>query len=173
MQKIVLGGGCFWCVEAVFTQTKGVISAISGYANGDTLEPTYKAVCTGTTGYAEVVEVSFDEDIISLEQVLEIFWAIHDPTSLNRQGVDTGTQYRSCVFYNEIGQEEAIKNSLKSAEQNFSTSIATQVEELKSFFPAEEYHQNYFINNPYQGYCAAVVAPKVQKFQDKFKGFAK
>ena len=173
MQKIVLGGGCFWCVEAVYSSTNGVISAISGYANGDTPNPTYKAVCGGTTGYAEVVEVSFDESIISLVAVLEIFWAIHDPTTLNRQGADVGTQYRSCIYFEDASLEECIHQSLQNAQEHFSSNIVTEIAPLKSFYMAEEYHQNYFANNPTQGYCLAVVAPKVAKFEEKFKEFAK
>jgi peptide-methionine (S)-S-oxide reductase len=173
MQKIVVGGGCFWCVEAVFSHVKGVVSAISGYANGDAPNPDYEKVCTGKSGYAEVVEVSFDEDAISLEQILEIFWAIHDPTTPNRQGADIGSQYRSCIFFTDANQEETVKKSLQNAQKNFQATIVTQTKSLKSFYPAEEYHQNYFANNPHQGYCAAVVALKIQKFQDKFKGFAK
>jgi len=173
MQKIVLGGGCFWCIEAVYSSTKGVISAISGYTNGNTPNPTYKDVCSGSTGYAEVVEVSFDESTITLEAILDIFWAIHDPTTLNRQGADVGTQYRSCIFFEDTALEDRVKKSLQNAQKQFSSSIVTIVEHLKNFYVAEEYHQNYFANNPYQGYCMTVIAPKVTKFQEHFKELAK
>lgn len=172
-EKIVIAGGCFWCIEGVYSQTKGVKSAISGYANGQTPNPTYKAVCAGTTGYAEAVELVYDPKIISLEKILEIFWHIHDPTTLNRQGADVGTQYRSGIFYSNQKDKQRAEASKEAAQKSFSAKIVTQIEPLKNWYKAEEYHQNYFAKNPTQGYCQAVVAPKVIKFRDKFEGLAK
>ncbi len=172
-EKIALGGGCFWCVEAIFSITKGVIHATSGYANGHTKDPTYKDVCSGNTGYAEVVQVEFDNKIISLEKILEIFWAIHDPTTLNKQGADSGTQYRSCIFFENSDQQDVIMKSAQKAQKNFSSKIITQIETIQKFYKAEDYHQNYFAKNPNQGYCAAVIAPKKEKFQHTFKDLLK
>lgn len=170
---ITLAGGCFWCIEAVYSGMRGVLSATSGYANGNTPNPSYKAVCGGDTGYAEAVKVEFDVAEVSLEQILEVFWHIHDPTSLNRQGADVGTQYRSGIYYADESQKAAIEASLARAQKMFSQNIVTEVVPLKNWYEAEEYHQNYFANNPYQGYCQAVVAPKVVKFMDKFEDMAK
>lgn len=152
---------------------RGVIGATSGYANGDTQNPIYEAVCGGNTGYAEAVKVEFDTDIVSLEQILEVFWHIHDPTTLNRQGADTGTQYRSGVYYEDERQKAVIEASLVKAQKIFSTPIVTEVRPLRNWYEAEEYHQNYFVKNPNQGYCQAVVAPKVMKFREKFGELAK
>lgn len=173
VQKITLGGGCFWCIEAVYTQTKGVIRATSGYANGKTQNPTYKDVCSGMTGHAEVVQVEFDDKIISLEKILDIFWAIHDPTTLNRQGADAGTQYRSGIYYEGEKQKTTATQSLQNTQKNLTAKIVTEVTPLIKFYPAEDYHQNYFAKNPHQGYCMAVVAPKVDKFHSKFKELVK
>lgn len=173
LSSIILAGGCFWCVEAVYSGMKGVVSAVSGYANGNTPNPTYRAVCTGNTGYAEAVKVEFDADTVSLEQILEVFWHIHDPTSLNRQGADIGTQYRSGIYYADEVQKTTIEASLKEAQKMFSQKIVTEIEPLKNWYEAEEYHQNYFANNPNQGYCQAVIAPKVAKFRKKFGELAK
>lgn len=170
---ITLAGGCFWCIEAVYSGMRGVLSATSGYANGNTPNPSYKTVCTGDTGYAEAVKVEFNEEIVNLEKILEVFWHIHDPTSLNRQGADVGTQYRSGIYYADESQKAAIEASLAKAQKMFSQNIVTEVVPLKNWYEAEEYHQNYFANNPYQGYCQAVVAPKVVKFMDKFEDMAK
>lgn len=170
---ITLAGGCFWCIEAVYSGMRGVLSATSGYANGNTPNPSYKAVCGGDTGYAEAVKVEFDADKVSLEQILEVFWHIHDPTSLNRQGADVGTQYRSGIYYADEAQKTTIKASLKEAQKMFSQKIVTGIEPLKNWYEAEGYHQNYFANNPYQGYCQAVVAPKVIKFMEKFEDMVK
>lgn len=152
---------------------RGVLSATSGYANGNTPNPSYKAVCTGETGYVEAVKVEFDVAEVSLEQILEVFWHIHDPTSLNRQGADVGTQYRSGIYYADEAQKAVIEASLTNAQKMFSQKIVTEVEPLKNWYDAEEHHQNYFANNPYQGYCQAVVAPKVVKFMDKFEDMVK
>lgn len=171
--SITLAGGCFWCVEAVYSGMRGVIGATSGYANGDTPNPTYKAICGGDTGYAEAVKIEFDTSMISLEQILEVFWHIHDPTTPNRQGADVGTQYRSGIYYSDEAQKAAIEGSLAKAKGMFSAPIVTEIEPLKNWFEAEEYHQNYFVKNPYQGYCMAVVAPKVMKFREKFEDMVK
>ena len=168
VKKLVLGGGCFWCVEAVFSNVKGVIKAISGYAGGARKNPSYEQVCTGATGHAEVVEISYDDEVITLEELLDIFWAIHDPTTLNRQGADAGTQYRSVIYYSDAEEKERIQSSVKKVSANFSDEIVTEVSELPPFYPAEAYHQNYFALNPNQGYCRVVIAPKLQKFMTYF-----
>lgn len=168
IKKLVLGGGCFWCVEAVFSNVKGVVKAISGYAGGARKNPSYEQVCSGATGHAEVVEISYDDEIISMDELLDIFWAIHDPTTLNRQGADAGTQYRSVVYYSDEETKEKIVDSIKKVAPNFTDDIVTEVSELPEFYPAESYHQNYFANNPDQGYCRVVIAPKVQKFMTYF-----
>jgi len=173
IDSIILAGGCFWCIEAVYSGMQGVTKAISGYANGHTPNPTYRAVCTGETGYAEAVKVEFDSDAVSLERILEVFWHIHDPTTLNRQGADKGTQYRSAIYYEDIAQKATIEKSATEAQKMFSQNIVTQVAPLESWYEAEEYHQNYFVKNPNQGYCQAVVAPKVVKFREKFGELAK
>ena len=168
MAKLVLGGGCFWCVEAVYSSVKGVKRAISGYAGGARKNPSYEQVCTGATGHAEVVEIEYDESIISREALLEIFWAIHNPTTLNAQGADRGTQYRSVIYYEDEAQKEIILDSIAKASEHFSGKIVTEVSELPEFYPAEAYHQNYFARNPNQGYCQVVIAPKMQKFMTYF-----
>lgn len=172
-QNIVVAGGCFWCTEAVYQNMQGIQKVTSGYANGLTPNPTYKAICGGNTGYAEAVKIEFDADIANLEQILEVFWHIHDPTSLNRQGADVGTQYRSGIYYTNEAQKAVIKASLAEAQKMFTKAIVTEVEPLKNWYEAEEYHQNYFANNPHQGYCMAVVAPKVMKFKSSFVDFLK
>jgi peptide-methionine (S)-S-oxide reductase len=170
MDKIALGGGCFWCVEAVFQQTAGIGSVISGYMGGKRPNPTYEDVCSGTSGHAEVVEVTYDPAQIELRDVLEIFFATHDPTTLNRQGNDSGTQYRSVIFYSSDEQKKVAEEVIRdlTAEKTFSDPIVTTVEPATEFYPAEDYHQQYFENHPFQPYCAFVVAPKVQKFKKKF-----
>lgn len=173
MGKIYLGGGCFWCIEAVFHRTIGVISAISGYMGGARANPTYEQICTGATGHAEVVEVVFDEDQIDLEEILDIFFAIHDPTSLNQQGADRGTQYRSAIFYTSLEQLEIINKSIEDISSFYDKPIVTEVLEAPAFYRAEEYHQDYYTNNPMQGYCHAVVRPKVEKFMKNFREFVK
>ena len=165
-----LGGGCFWCLEAVYQEMEGVLSVVSGYAGGRIENPSYKAVCGGATGHIEVVQVTFDADITSYREVLEVFFAIHDPTSRDRQGNDAGSQYRSVIFYHDDTQravaEEVIRNL--DAEGIWSCPIVTEVLPAPVFYRAEDYHQNYFRDNPGQGYCAFVVAPKVSKFRAKF-----
>jgi peptide-methionine (S)-S-oxide reductase len=170
-QEIVtLGGGCFWCLEAVFNDVQGVESAISGYMGGRSLHPTYQEVCGGRSGHVEVVQVTFDPAVIAFREILEIFFVIHDPTTLNRQGNDVGTQYRSAIYCHSPEQREtadAIIRELES-EKAFDAPIVTTVEEAPVFWPAEPYHQRYLENNPYQPYCAFVVAPKLAKFRKKF-----
>jgi len=168
MEKALLGGGCFWCIEAVYNRVKGVESAISGYAGGEKPNPTYREICTGTTGHAEVVEITYDADVISFSELLDIFWVIHDPTTLNYQGADRGTQYRSVIFYQDEEQKEAAKASARIAQGEFRDPIVTELSPAPEFFPAEDYHQEYYLNNATQGYCQAVVAPKIQKFMMKF-----
>lgn len=165
-----LGGGCFWCVEAVYDALKGVEDVVSGYMGGHLNQPSYEAVCTGTTGHAEVIQIKFDPAIISYDDVLNIFFTIHDPTTLNRQGADVGTQYRSVVFYHNAEQKAQAEAKIQqlTAEKVWDDPIVTEVTEASTFWAAEDYHQEYFANNPNQGYCAAVVAPKVAKFRKTF-----
>ncbi len=165
-----LAGGCFWCIESVFNRLRGVESAVSGYMGGQTPNPTYKDICGGDTGHAEVVQVTFDPVEITYREVLEIFFTLHDPTQLNRQGNDVGTQYRSAVFWHTLEQKteaEAVIAALTAAKQ-FDAPIVTEVTEAETFYPAEDYHQGYFDQNPNQPYCQFVVAPKVVKAKTKF-----
>lgn len=168
MEKALLGGGCFWCIEAVYNRTKGVMSAISGYAGGARPNPSYEQVCTGATGHAEVVEVTFDPAIISYEEILKIFWAIHNPTTLNQQGADKGTQYRSVIYYYDEIQYQKAKESIKAEQFNWSDPIVTELSAAPEFYAAEGYHQNYYNEHPTQGYCSVVIAPKIEKFMNKF-----
>lgn len=168
-----LGGGCFWCLEAVFEETRGVVEVISGYAGGDVVNPSYEKVSMGKTNHAEVVQISFDPQIISYEEILKIFWLIHDPTTLNRQGNDVGTQYRSVIFYHDDKQKELAQTSIKLFSTKFAHPMVTQLLPLPVFYKAEAYHQDYFKNNPTQGYCSFVVAPKVEKFKGTYKELVK
>lgn len=168
-----LGGGCFWCLEAVFEETRGVIDVVSGYAGGTLLNPSYEQVSSGTTGHAEVVQVTFDPSIISYEALLKIFWLIHDPTTLNRQGNDVGTQYRSVIFYHDEHQKEQAEASLKAFSSKFTKPVVTEIKPLETFYKAEAYHQDYFKNNPNQGYCMFVVSPKVEHFKHEYKDLVK
>jgi peptide-methionine (S)-S-oxide reductase len=165
-----LGAGCFWCVEAVFQDVKGVHKVESGYTGGQTENPTYKQICTGTTGHAEVTQITFDPSVISFEDILMIFWHTHDPTTLNRQGNDAGTQYRSSIFYHNEQQKEIAEKSLAETEASdlWPNPIVTEIAALDVYYPAEDYHQNYFNENPNQPYCMMVVNPKVQKFRKSF-----
>jgi peptide-methionine (S)-S-oxide reductase len=163
-----LGGGCFWCLEACFELLPGVRSVTSGYAAGKTENPTYKEICGGDTGHAEVVQIEFDPTATSFDKLLETFWQIHDPTTLNRQGHDVGTQYRSIILYHNDAQKVAAETSMKEAQKELSRTIVTQMEPLKKFYPAESYHQDYFRNNPNQGYCQMVVRSKVEKTKKLF-----
>ena len=163
--SIVLGGGCFWCIDALYETLDGVTAVESGYAGGKEPNPTYKAVCSGKTGHAEVVKVTFDPSAISLEELLRFFWQAHDPTTLNRQGADVGTQYRSVILFDSPEQEAAAKASLKAAQAGFSKPIVTEVAPLTTFYPAEAYHQDYFKNNPDAPYCQYVISPKLKKLE--------
>ncbi|MBU1952128.1 peptide-methionine (S)-S-oxide reductase MsrA [Patescibacteria group bacterium] len=163
--KIVLGGGCFWCAEAVFALQKGVISATCGYAGGETPNPTYEQVSNGETGHAEVVEIEYDPSIASLSAILKTFFAMHDPTSLNRQGNDVGTQYRSAIYWTDEEQKKEIENYLTMLKSEYTQPIVTEVKLLDKFYKAEEYHQRFFEKNPNQAYCQAVIAPKVENFK--------
>jgi peptide-methionine (S)-S-oxide reductase len=165
LRHATVGGGCFWCVEAVFETFEGVHSVVSGFAGGKTPNPTYEQVCSGATGHAEVVQIEFDPSKITFEQLLEIFWATHDPTTPNRQGADTGTQYRSIILTHDEEQKQIAERSRTAAAKRFSDPVVTEVVPLKTFFPAEEYHQDYFKKNPNAPYCAYVIAPKLQKLQ--------
>ena len=169
-QLATLAGGCFWCLEAVYNELRGVESVVSGYAGGHDLSPTYEAVCSGTTGHAEVVQIAYDPAMVSFRELLEVFFTIHDPTTLNRQGNDVGTQYRSAVFYHDEEQrftaEEVIEEM--TVAEVWDDPIVTEITALDMFFEAEEYHQRYFEKNPFQPYCFVVVRPKVSKFRKKF-----
>lgn len=167
-QRVVLGGGCFWCVEAVYRNVKGVLSAVSGYTGGARPNPTYENVCSGATGHAEVVDIEFDRDTISLEEILDIFFAVHNPTTLNQQGADKGTQYRSVIYYANEDEKKIIEASITKHQANFNDPIVTEVSPLGDVYPAEAYHQNYYNLNPMQGYCQVVIAPKLQKFMTYF-----
>ena len=160
MQTAYFAGGCFWCVEAIFQRIKGVMGATSGYCNGITQNPTYQDICTGKSGHAEVVEIKFDENTVSFEQLLEVFFATHDSTTLNQQGNDKGTQYRSAVFYVNVEQQVQAKQFIGK----LGDSIVTEITELAVFYPAEDYHQNYYNNNPNQPYCAMLITPKLDKY---------
>lgn len=162
-----LGGGCFWCMEAVFERLPGVISVTSGFAGGTTENPTYEQVCTETTGHAEVTEIQFDPAKISYAQLLDVFWQAHDPTTLNRQGADEGTSYRSIILYRSEKQKLIAEKSMLEAQHNFRNPIVTEIVPLKKFYPAEDYHQKYYDLNPNQGYCQVVIAPKLEKLEKK------
>lgn len=170
-----LAGGCFWCLEAVFDQLKGVLSVESGYTGGHVDSPTYEAVCAGSTGHAEAVRITFDPEQVTFQTLLEIFFSIHDPTTLNRQGHDIGTQYRSAIFYHGLQQKETAESVIRemTKENIFANPIVTEIVAAGVWFEAEEYHQEYFARNPSQGYCIAVVAPKVMKFRKLFSAKAK
>lgn len=169
-ETATLGGGCFWCTEAVFDNVRGVEDVVSGYSGGHTENPTYQQVCSETTGHAEVVQIKFNSDEISFKEILQIFFGTHDPTTLNRQGNDVGTSYRSAIFYHSPEQKAIAEEVIKEItdEDVFGKPIVTEVTEFTRFYPAEDYHQEYFAKNPNQPYCAAVVAPKVGKFRQKF-----
>jgi peptide-methionine (S)-S-oxide reductase len=165
-----IGGGCFWCTEAVFQMLPGVISITSGYAGGAKENPTYEEVCRGNTGHAEVIQIKFDPAQVSYEKILEVFWEAHDPTTLNRQGNDVGTQYRSIILYQDPRQKEIAEKSKVAAQGHFLQPIVTEIVPLTKFYAGEGYHQNYYRSNPDQGYCRAVIRPKVEKFEKKFQG---
>lgn len=168
MKTFVLGGGCFWCLDSAYVNFKGVVDSTCGYSGGQLDNPSYERVCDGNTGHAEVVSVTFDESVISQEQIMDIFFTLHDPTQLNRQGMDIGTQYRSSIFYADQAQKEFFESAIQKAKTIWGESVVTTLEKLEKFWPAEEYHQDFFAKNPNQGYCVAVVAPKVSKVKKSF-----
>jgi peptide-methionine (S)-S-oxide reductase len=170
MEKATLAGGCFWCLEAVYDELNGILDVVSGYSGGSVENPTYRQVLTGITGHAEAVQLTFDPEQISYREILQVFFTIHDPTTLNRQGADVGTQYRSAIFYHTEEQKaaaEAVIGELE-AEKVWDDSIVTELAPFDQFYPAEDYHQEYYVNNPGQGYCRVVIAPKVAKFRSKY-----
>lgn len=164
-----LGGGCFWCVEAIYQDLKGVSKVESGYSGGSVSNPTYREVCSGLTGHAEVIQVTFDPAVISFKEILEIFFTVHDPTTLNRQGADTGTQYRSVIFYHSPEQKTVAEEVKVSMQAVWDDPIVTEIAAFEKFYKAEDYHQNYFNDNPNQPYCSIVIAPKVKKFREKYQ----
>ena len=163
METIIIGGGCFWCTEAVFRRVKGIVKVTPGYAGGHTIDPTYQQVCTGATGHAEVVKIEFDPDLISLEEILRLFFETHDPTTPNRQGYDVGTQYRSVILWKDQKQKETSEKVLQKMQAEFSEKIVTETKPLDHFYPAEEYHHNYFECHPENSYCQVVIPPKLNK----------
>lgn len=167
-QTATFGGGCFWCVEAVVQRLKGVASIVSGYAGGEMENPTYRAISTGTTGHAEVVQVTFDAEVLSFEDLITIFMYSHDPTTLNRQGADAGTQYRSIILYHNDEQKATAEKVMKTLQASFSNPIVTQLVPLKKFYPAESYHQDYYNNNSSAGYCRVVINPKIAKLREQY-----
>jgi len=170
-EVITLGGGCFWCTEAIFDELKGVKRVESGYSGGNLPDPTYEQVCTGTTGHAEVVQVTFDPQVISLNDILHIFFTVHDPTTLNRQGPDVGTQYRSAIFYRSDEQKKVADEVMRDVEASriWNAPLVTKLEPFKAFYKAEDYHQSYYANNSNQPYCRVIIAPKVAKFREKYR----
>ena len=173
METFVLAGGCFWCLDSAYVQFQGVTDVTCGYTGGSKSDPSYEDICNGNTGHAEVVSISFDESVISSEQILDIFFTVHDPTQLNRQGADVGDQYRSAMFYASEHQKHLFEQSIERAKEVWGEGIVTEVTQLPEFFTAEEYHQDFFAKNPNQGYCVAVVAPKVSKVRAKFNHLLK
>ncbi len=171
LQTATFGAGCFWCTEAVFLNVKGVTKVVSGYSGGQVKNPTYREICSGLTGHAEVTQITFDPQIVSFEGLLEVFWNTHDPTTLNKQGADEGTQYRSVVFYHDDAQKHAAEEYKKQLGTShiYKDPIVTEISPLTNYYPAEDYHQNYFELNPNQSYCQYVVRPKVEKFKKQFQ----
>ena len=167
-KELIVGGGCFWCTEAIFELLRGVSDVESGYANGQTLNPTYRDICTGETGHAEVIKITYDDTVITVDTLLDIFFAIHNPTTLNQQGADRGTQYRSTALYTDEETKEAAEAALEAAQADHSDPIVTTIEPLDVYYPAEAYHQDYYRQNAMQGYCMAVIPPKIKKLQAKF-----
>ena len=175
IEVVTIGGGCFWCIEAVFNELRGVVKVESGYAGGKLESPTYEQVSTGTTGHAEVVQLTFDPDVISFEEILYVFWRTHDPTTLNRQGNDVGTQYRSAIFYHDEKQKAIAEKSKAETDASdlWPNPIVTEIVAASTFYVAEDYHQNYFENNPNQPYCMMVINPKIRKFRKSFGDWLK
>ena len=169
MTTYVLAGGCFWCLDAVYRGIKGVSEVVSGYAGGDVLHPTYEKVSTGATGHAETVQITFDESVIPGDVILDIFFLIHDPTTLNRQGNDVGTQYRSVMFYADDAQKASFEAAIDRAKAHWGDTIVTELQPLETFYPAEDYHQDYFNKNPGNGYCSIVIEPKIVKARKEYK----
>ncbi len=171
LEKATFGSGCFWCSEAVFERVKGVTDVVSGYAGGDADNPTYDEVCSGSTGHAEVIQITYDPNVISYDELLKIFWETHDPTTLNRQGNDVGTQYRSIILYHNEEQKQLAEKYKEELDKSgaWDNPIVTEIKPLDKFYPAEDYHQDYYEKNPTQGYCAYVIAPKLEKFEKVFK----
>jgi len=171
LEQATLGGGCFWCTEAVYLELKGVVDVKPGYSGGQVKNPSYEQVCTGTTGHAEVVEITYDADVVSFSQILEVFFMTHDPTTLNRQGNDVGPQYRSVIFYHNENQKEVAEKVIKlfGDEKVYDKPIVTKVEPFTAFYEAEDYHQNYYNRNKSQGYCQYIITPKLEKFRKIFK----
>lgn len=167
-QELIVGGGCFWCTEAVFELLKGVSDVESGYANGHTPTPTYRDICAGDTGYAEVIKITYDDSIITSDTLLDIFFAVHNPTTLNAQGADRGTQYRSTILYTDEETKEAAEAAMEAAQKDYKDPIVTIIEPLSSYYKAEDYHQDYYRQNSMQGYCMAVIPPKLAKLKAKF-----
>ena len=170
LEKATLGGGCFWCLEALFQQLKGVTEVVSGYAGGYVDNPSYLQVCQGTTGHAEVVQITFDAEVISYRDILNVFFTIHDPTTLNRQGNDVGPQYRSVVFYHSPEQKKTAEEVIATMGSVWSVPLVTELVPYKGFYPAEEYHKDFYRQNPEQGYCVYVIEPKLAKFREMFAG---
>ncbi|MFZ2098900.1 MAG: peptide-methionine (S)-S-oxide reductase MsrA [Anaerolineales bacterium] len=170
LEVATLAGGCFWCLEAVYDELQGVVDVVSGYSGGSKPNPSYEAVCTGKTGHAETVQIIFDPQVVSFRQLLEVFFTIHDPTTLNRQGADVGTQYRSVIFYHTPEQKTIAEQVISELEEQkiWAKPIVTELTPFSTFYPAEAYHQEYFKRNPYQGYCMAIIAPKVAKFRKQY-----
>jgi peptide-methionine (S)-S-oxide reductase len=173
MDTIILGGGCFWCLDAVYSNVRGVLDVVCGYSGGSVENPTYEAVCSGTTGHAEVIKIEFDSKLINIKEILEIFWGIHDPTTLNRQGSDKGTQYRSIVLYSDEEQKRIVNESMLEAQRYWEEKIVTEIKQLDKFFAAEEYHQDYFLHNPEMAYCQIIINPKLAHFKKEFKKYLK
>ena len=167
--RATFGGGCFWCLEAIFGDLAGVRQVVSGYSGGHAKDPTYKQVCTGETGHAEVVQITYDSDVRSYKELLEVFFSTHDPTTLNRQGADVGTQYRSVIFYENSRERTEALEVMAAMAELWDDPIVTDLKELEAFYPAEDYHRDYFATNPQQGYCKMVIAPKVVKFRKQFQ----
>jgi peptide-methionine (S)-S-oxide reductase len=173
MKTYVLAGGCFWCLDAVYRRLSGVTEVISGYSGGDVSNPTYELVSSGTSGHAEAVKITFDETIIPSEAILDLFFLIHDPTTLNRQGNDAGTQYRSAMFYTDASQKTEFESALDRANDHWDNKIVTELTPLEIFYPAEDYHQDYFNKNPANGYCSIVIAPKIVKARAAYTKYFK
>lgn len=171
LETITLGGGCYWCVEAVYENLNGVQSVVSGFSGGRTIDPSYEEVCSGTTGHAEVVQVTYDKTVTNLDEILKVFFTVHDPTTLNRQGADIGTQYRSVILYHNEAQKVAAQKIISDLNKTkvYSSSIVTAVQPFTKFYSAEDYHQNYYANNKNQPYCRMVIQPKMEKFEKVFK----